>query len=125
MPANVTGSRKRTMKRHQAAPAVLSGCVAASRAARSRPPGRRGRLMNRVTLAPAKPRIAGSSVSAISTEIVTAPAATRPITRSRGIPTTLSPSRATNTVAPANTTALPAVATAFATDSSIDWPSRS
>lgn len=68
--------------------------------------------------APANPSSAGSSVVATSTAISTAPAALRPITVRNGIPTTDSPAIAITTVSPANTTALPAVPTASAADSS-------
>ncbi len=62
---------------------------------------------------------------ALATVLWDTPAATRPIVRRKGMPTTLRPHSATMTVAPANTTALPAVPTAVATDSSIGLPASS
>ena len=88
---------------------------------------RRGRqLTNRLPRArrcPAKPKIAGSSVRAISTAIDTVPAAAMPITVRNGMLTTSRPTRAMTTVAPANTTALPAVAVACAAASRPSMPS--
>ena len=78
------------------------------------PRGRRG---------PAKAKIAGSSVSAISTASDTVPAAAMPITVRNGMLTTSRPTSAMTTVAPANTTALPAVAVACAAASRPSMPS--
>ena len=61
----------------------------------------------------------------MSTAIVTAAAAARPITVSTGIPATESPVSAITTVAPANTTALPAVANARDIASVVETPSPS
>ena len=72
-----------------------------------RRPGGRGRSRS-----PNSRATAGSSVSAMTTAIVTAAAAARPITVSTGIFATESPASAITTVAPAKTTALPAVARA-------------
>ena len=54
---------------------------------------------------------------AISTAMATVPAAARPITVRNGMSTTSRPTRAMITVMPAKTTALPAVAMAWAVDS--------
>ena len=131
-PTISTGMRKRTTKRPHAAPAAVDGSVADRRAIRSACPTRPVFSLVRrrgptkwVIFSPAKPSRAGSRVSAISTEMSTAAAATRPIVRRKGMPTTLRPTSATITVAPANTTALPAVPTAVATDSSIGLPASS
>ena len=66
---------------------------------------------------PAKPRNAGTRVRATRTAIATMPAATSPMVVRKGMPTTESPASAIITVAPAKTTALPAVPTARAADS--------
>lgn len=68
------------------------------------------------------PRTAGSSPSARTTAEATAPAEASPIDVSIGTPATDSPARAMMTVAPAKTTALPAVALARATDSTTGIP---
>src|SRR4029079_19671300 len=60
---------------------------------------------------------AGSSVTAISTASDTVTAAARPMTVRNGICTTTSPTSAITTVAPANTTAPPAVAVACSGES--------
>ena len=128
MPPISTGILNRVTKRPQAAPAVVSGCSAERRATRSPCPIRpvlRREPMKWVTFSPAKPSRAGSRVSAISTETATAAAATRPIVIRKGMPTTLRPTSATMTVAPANTTELPALPTAVATDSSSGRPASS
>lgn len=52
----------------------------------------------------------------------TAPAAATPMTLRNGMPTIMRPSRAIMTVTPAKTTALPAVPTAVAVDSSGSIP---
>ncbi len=59
----------------------------------------------------------------MTTATVTAAAAPRPITVSTGILATASPARAITTVAPANTTALPAVASARDIASAVGSPS--
>ena len=69
-------------------------------------------------LAPAKPSIAGSSVSAISSATATEPAAARPMTVRKGMPTTVRPHSAMITVRAAKTTEPPAVPAASPTDSS-------
>ena len=74
--------------------------------------------MNVATLVPAKPSIAGSSVSAISSATVTDAAAARPMTVRNGMPTTVRPHSAMITVRAAKTTELPAVPMASGTDSS-------
>ena len=74
---------------------------------------------------PAKPRKAGSSVSdaktvsATVTDAVTARPCTKPM------PMRSMPSTETTTVAPANSTARPAVSMAMATDSRTVWPAWS
>jgi hypothetical protein len=73
---------------------------------------------------PEKPITAGSSVTAIITASDTVAAAARPMTVRNGMFTTTSPVSAITTVAPANTTALPAVAVACAADSRGSMPSR-
>ena len=78
--------------------------------------------MNRVTRGPANPSIAGSKVIAMSIATATTPAAARPITDMNGMPTRVSPHSATMTVSAANTTELPEVPTARATDSSTSIP---
>ncbi len=70
----------------------------------------------------ASPSRAGSSVVATPIAMTTATAAPTPMTERNGMPTTSSPSRAMITVTPANTTALPAVPTAIAADSSGSSP---
>ena len=61
----------------------------------------------------------------MNTASTMARAANAPITVRNGIPETPSPSRAMNTVNPANTTAEPAIPTARAVDSSAVMPSPS
>ncbi len=73
----------------------------------------------------ASPRRAGSSVVEARIATSTPTAAATPIALRNGMPTTRSPSRAMTTVPPANTTALPAVATAVAADSSGVMPCAS
>ena len=77
------------------------------------------------SFSPAKPSIAGSRVSAISTAMATPTAAATPMVLRKGMPATDNPQRAIITVIPANTTAEPEVATACATDSSGSMPSCS
>ena len=77
------------------------------------------------TRRPAKPRMAGSSVSAATTATPTAADPTAPIMVRKGMPATLRPSRAIITVMPANTTAEPAVPRARPTDSGTEIPARS
>ncbi len=72
---------------------------------------------------PSRSAIAGSSVSASDTATVTAAAAASPMTVSTGMPATVRPVSAMTTVAPANTTALPAVARARDIDSAGECPS--
>ena len=79
----------------------MPGCAARGRNASTR--------LTRVARLPRSPSAAGSSVVAISTATITAPAAARPITVRNGMSTTIRPTSAITTVAPANTTALPAV----------------
>ena len=76
-------------------------------------------------LAPAVATSAGSSVTAAAMAMSTAKAAPTPMTERKGTPTTSRPSRAMMTVAPAKTTALPAVPTATAADSSGSIPCAS
>ena len=78
--------------------------------------------LTRVIRSPMKPSSAGSSVSATSTAIVTVPAAARPITVRNGMLTTVRPTSAITTVAPANTTAPPAVAGGLRRRSAIPIP---
>ena len=66
---------------------------------------------------PSSPRNAGSKVIATSTAATTAIAEARPSALTSGMPATPSESRAMTTVQPANTMALPEVATAWAMDS--------
>ena len=66
----------------------------------------------------ASPSSAGNRVVATPIAMSTATAAPTPITERNGMPTTSSPSSAMMTVTPAKTTALPAVPTAIAADSS-------
>ena len=95
-----TGIRWRATNRAQRSPCVVSTGL---RRSRIRPPA---------TRCPAKPRTAGSSVSAMSTATATVTAAATPIWPRNGMPTTVSPASAMMTVSPANTTAEPAVPTA-------------
>lgn len=108
-PSSSTGSGRRSTSRaqrvHQSF-GVLRSSI--------RPPLRARRVS---TAFGQKPRSAGTRVRAISTAMVTAPAAARPILVSIGIPTTDSPASAMTTVSPANTTADPAVPTARPTAS--------
>ena len=67
---------------------------------------------------------AGLTVMATSTVTATVAAATRPISARIGMPDSTSAPRAMTTVAPANTTALPAVATDRAIDSRRSMPCR-
>ena len=87
-------------------------------------PGFGGRAERGRIRSPNSRAIAGTSVSAISTATVTAAAAARPITVSTGMFATESPASAITTVAPANTTALPAVARARDIDSVATVPRR-
>jgi hypothetical protein len=64
------------------------------------------------------------NVTATSTAISTHTAATVPIRPRKPIPETLRASSATSTVAPANTTALPAVPLARPIDSRTSMPAR-
>ena len=64
-------------------------------------------------------------MSATETATVTEKAAPSPITVRTGMSATDSPARAMITVAPANTTALPAVASALLIDSTTSSPSAS
>ena len=77
------------------------------------------------SFSPAKPSMAGSRVSAMTTAMPTPTEAATPIVVRKGMPATASPLRAIITVRPANTTADPAVATASATDSSASIPAAS
>ena len=77
------------------------------------------------SFSPAKPSMAGSSVSAMTTAMPTPTEAATPIVVRKGMPATARPLRAIITVRPANTTAEPAVATASATDSSASIPAAS
>ena len=70
----------------------------------------------------ASPSSAGNRVVATPIAMSTATAAPTPITERNGMPTTSSPSSAMMTVTPAKTTALPAVPTAIAADSSGSSP---
>ena len=76
------------------------------------------------TRVPMNRRIAGLTVIATSTVTATVPAATRPISARIGMPDRTSAPRAMTTVAPAKTTALPAVATDRAIDSRRSIPCR-
>ena len=102
-------------------PAGGSGSPAGS-CARDRPDGRfcRGRSAR-----PSTARIAGSSVTATARAHSTAAAAPIPMTVRKGIPATARPSSAIMTVRPANTTAVPAVELATATDSRTATPAAS
>ena len=111
-------ARWRTMNRAHLAPAGLSGSAALRRATRSACAPSRGSRVNLATLGPAKPSIAGSSVSAISSATVTDAAAASPMTVRNGMPTTVRPHSAMITVRAAKTTELPAVPMASGTDSS-------
>ncbi len=111
-----TGTRKRVTQRAHRNPKPSTGSRTGAVAWRAL----RGRIR-----APTKPSIAGTRVSAISTAVSTVPAAARPIAVRNGTPTRLSPASAMTTVAPANSTAEPAVAVALATDSSSSSPSAS
>ncbi len=71
---------------------------------------------------PAKPSRAGSSVRARATITATAPADTRPMIVTAGMPAMARPMMAMTTVVPANSTAAPDVATARAADSSTVMP---
>ena len=72
-----------------------------------------------------RPRSAGSSEIAPSTAATTPTAEARPSAVTRGMPATYRESSAITTVPPANTMALPEVATALAMESFIGMPSRS
>ena len=74
------------------------------------------------SFSPIRPMSAGNNVIAATMAIATAMAAEAPMTLRKGMPTTKRPSKAMITVRPANTTALPAVPTAVAADSSAPWP---
>jgi hypothetical protein len=77
------------------------------------------------TFRPIRDSRAGVSVMAMRTAMRMQNAPTDPMRPRNGMPVTLSASSATNTVAPANTTALPAVPLARPIDSSSSTPSRS
>ncbi len=77
-----------------------------------------------MTLTGAKPRSAGTSVTAMSTAMATVPAAVRPIFVSIGTLTTARPASAMMTVRPAKTTAEPAVPTARPAASARSRPSE-
>jgi hypothetical protein len=93
------------------------------------PPGfflrRNAGILTALTLAPSRPSTAGRNVIAASTAVTTATAEARPRVLSRGMPATRSDTRATTTVPPANTIALPEVATARAIESSTGIPASS
>ncbi len=76
-----------------------------------------------VSRVPANPRMAGSRVRATRTATATATAAATPMTDRKGTSATPSAARAMATVAPAKTTADPAVPVAWAAASSWVWPS--
>ncbi len=72
---------------------------------------------------PARPRKAGSNVTAATIATATVTAEAKPIVAIAGIPAMRSPAIAMTTVVPANSTALPAVALASPTDSTTERPS--
>ncbi|AOW85990.1 hypothetical protein BC342_05040 [Streptomyces olivaceus] len=111
---------RRVTSRAQRSPPVLRCPSCVARSLRSVREPDRGR-----SRAPAKPSRAGSSVTATRTDSRTVPAAARPMTLRKGMPTTVSPHRATITVRPAKTTALPAVPVARPADSSGSMPDAS
>ncbi len=74
---------------------------------------------------PSRPRNAGRRETATATAATTASAEAMPSALTSGIPATPSESRAMTTVQPANTIALPDVATALAIESTMGMPSRS
>lgn len=106
MTAIASGVRRRTTNAAHRWPASI---LAPGRARRGRDEAR--------TLWPAKPSMAGSSVTEISSASRTAPAPVNPITARNGIPVSARPHSATATVRAAKTTELPAVPAARATDS--------
>ena len=114
--------RNRTTNRAQREPKVFSGSLAAMCAIRAWWPLRPGRSTKLTIFWPAKPSTAGIRVSEIIRAMNTEPAAARPITVRKGMPTTDSPHSAMMTVSPANTTELPAVPTARGTESSGSIP---
>ena len=81
-------------------------------------------LLPRVARGPAKAISAGTSVRLRSTATAMVPAAAIPIWPRNGTPVTRSATSAMMTVAPAKTTALPAVPTARAIEGSMPMPSR-
>ena len=119
MTTSTVSAGTRVTSATQRAPRVcVSPCsTTACRAARD--PGR-GRSRS-----PARPSIAGTAVSATRTATATATAAATPITARNGIRATTRPQSAITTVVPAKITALPAVAIAWAADSSASRPSTS
>jgi len=117
MTAQTTGIRCRTTARAQRSPNEMGPSAASvSREACPLRPSTRG---------PRKPSSAGSRVNAIATATATVPAAARPIAVRNGIPTTDSATRAMMTVAPAKTTAEPAVPPARPAASSPSRPASS
>ncbi len=74
------------------------------------------------TRSPTKRSIAGVSVTATTTATATQMAPTVPMVPMNGMPVTFSASRATTTVEPAKTTALPAVPSASPIDSNSSAP---
>ncbi len=86
---------------------------------RARPGSRRASIRG-----PISDSRAGSRVIAASTAVTTATADAYPSEVTSGIPATARHSRAITTVPPANTIALPEVASVRAIDSSISVPSR-
>ncbi len=72
---------------------------------------------------PSSASTAGRKVIAASTAVSTATAEARPSVLSSGMLATRNATRATTTVPPANTIALPEVATVLAIDSSTGMPS--
>jgi hypothetical protein len=114
-PSRITGTRNRVTARAQRKPNEPWSLSSSGSAARTL----RGSIRR-----PAKPSSAGWSVIATSTATATVPAAARPIVVRNGMFTTARPASAITTVAPANTTAEPAVPTARATASSAGRPAR-
>ncbi len=122
-----TATGLRRMKRAQRAPRFGCCCLRARSSALrcffsdSGLPLYSARSLRASTLTGAKPRSAGTSVTAMKTAIATVPAAAMPIFVSIGMLTTARPTRAMMTVSPAKTTAVPAVPTARPAAS---WRSR-
>ncbi len=81
-------------------------------------------FLPRVARGPAKAMSAGTSVRLRSTATAMVAAAASPIWPRNGTPVTRSATSAMMTVAPAKTTALPAVPTARAIDGSMPMPSK-